>query len=71
MKFKFIRDYANQFSVERMAHILQVSRSGYYKYIKNSVSNRENKNLKMIDMIKAIYIYKADELMEALGFMQN
>ena len=41
MKYQFIKDNLSGFSVERMAKVLNLSRSGFYAWGKRSRSSRE------------------------------
>ncbi len=55
MKYQFIKDNHSGFSVERMAKVLNVSRSGFYAWGKRPRSNREIENARLDVEIKAIY----------------
>ncbi len=50
-----MRNHKSFFSLEQMAHILGVSRSGYYDFIKRLPSARELENEKLIKKIKTIF----------------
>jgi len=50
-----MRNHRTLFSLEQMAHILGVSRSGYYDFIKRPPSIRELESKKLIAKIKAIF----------------
>jgi putative transposase len=52
MKYGFISQYKNEFSVERMSKVLGVSRSGYYAFIKAGSCKRDQENEKLIGKIK-------------------
>jgi len=56
MKFKFMQEKADEFSLEKMAKVLQVSVSGYYSYINRRSSLREEENNELIDVIEKIYL---------------
>ena len=43
------------FSIEKMAEILNVSKSGYYAYLKQKISNRKIENTQLLEKIKYIY----------------
>lgn len=47
--------YKEKFSLERMAKILKVSRSGYYDYLKTRGQRKRDKDLKLVTEIKAIF----------------
>ena len=51
MKYQFIKKYRSQFSVKEMCHVLQTSRSGYYRWLKNPKSNRTIENEKLLNEI--------------------
>ena len=55
MKYQFIKDNLSGFSVERMAKVLQVSRSGFYVWTKQPRSNRDIENTKLDIEIKAVH----------------
>lgn len=50
-----MRNHKSLFSLEQMAHILGVSRSGYYDFIKRLPSASELENEKLIKKIKTIF----------------
>lgn len=49
MKYGFIWDHSNEFSVQRICQVLDVSRSGYYSWLNRKPSKRklENQGLKL------------------------
>lgn len=48
-------NHKEQWSIEEMARTLSVSRSGYYSFLKNKRSAREQKSLVLIDKIRLIH----------------
>src|SRR5215207_3924062 len=48
MRFEFMQKYEKELSVEKMAEVLGVSRSGYYDFLnrRESIRAKENKRLK-------------------------
>ncbi|KIE05226.1 Isrso8-transposase orfb protein [Candidatus Jidaibacter acanthamoeba] len=56
-RFKFMQKYKDKFKLERMAKMLKVSRSGYYKYLNSKIERKEDKDLRLVTEIKAIYSY--------------
>ena len=71
MKYWFIREHHQPHSVEKMAKTLKVSRSGYYKWLNRSSSERKQENEELIDQIKAIqerahYRYGSPRVTQAL-----
>ena len=51
----FIKDHIEEFPVGKMCQVLQVSRSGYYKWTHRTPSKRELKNKMLTCEIKQIY----------------
>jgi len=47
--------HRSEFRVAKMAEVLQVSRSGFYAYLRRPKSNREIENELLLEKIKAIY----------------
>jgi len=50
-----MRNHKSLFSLELMAHILGVSRSGYYDFVKKLPSTRDLENEKLIKKIKTVF----------------
>jgi len=55
MIYGFMRDHRFIFPIERMAGVLQVSRSGYYAWMKRPPSRRNIENRRLDAQITAIY----------------
>ena len=55
MTFQFIEAYRDEFPVRRMCQVLDVSSSGYYAWRGRPVSQREQKNLALVDQIKQVH----------------
>ena len=55
MKYEFIHTNRSEFVVEKMCQVLNVSRSGYYRYTVGEISQRSIENLILLAAIKAIY----------------
>lgn len=55
MIYGFMRDHRFMFPIERMAEVLQVSRSGYYAWVKRPPSRRDIENRRLDVEITAIY----------------
>jgi putative transposase len=55
MKYRFMREYSEEFSVERMSKVFNVSRSGYYKFLKAAPSARSKANEILVTKIKAVH----------------
>jgi hypothetical protein len=52
VKYHFIEEHRDTHSVEMMAEALDVARSGYYKWQKQSLTKRKCEDLDLIDDIK-------------------
>lgn len=55
MKYRFIMENLKRFRIGKMCEVLEVSRSGYHKYIKGRLSQRKIENMKIVERIKKIY----------------
>ena len=55
MRFQFIDAHTQQFSIQRMCKVLQVSRSGYYAWRGRPVSAREMANQALVEEIRAVH----------------
>jgi transposase InsO family protein len=56
MKYEFMKNHADEFNLERMSKMLEVSRSGYYNYIKNKpLSKQAQENKRLEEEIKRIH----------------
>lgn len=55
MKFKFMKEHAHEFSVERMSKMFKVSRNGYYKFLQSKPSKRSKENIELLEKIKKVH----------------
>jgi transposase InsO family protein len=55
MRYRFISDHREIFRVGRMCNVLDVSRSGYYAWLKRPESLRKKENRKLAIQIKVIH----------------
>lgn len=55
MKYAFIKDNNNFFSIDALCDVLDVSRSGYYDWLYRPVSNREQSNNQLLGQIIDIH----------------
>lgn len=46
--YEFIKVHEHQFSVEMMCRLLEVTRSGYYEWLKNAMSKRAQEDAKLL-----------------------
>lgn len=51
-----MRNHADQWTIEEMAHVLAVSHSGYYRYCYEVVSQRAEANAVLLEAIRHIFI---------------
>lgn len=56
MKYGFISEHVNQFSVGLLCEVLLVSRSGYYNWLYRKPSKREQANKFLDEQIKVVYM---------------
>ena len=54
MKYRFMKEHHQSHSVEKMARILRISRSGYYKWLSRPYSRRKWENEELLEQIRAI-----------------
>lgn len=55
MKYRFILENREIFRLEKMCKMLEVSKSGYHKYVNRKMSKRRRENLRILEQIKRIY----------------
>lgn len=55
MKFEFMKDHQDEFNIERMSQVFDVSRSGYYQFIGTKPSARSQENERLLEKIKAAH----------------
>lgn len=55
MRFEFIKEHSNRFCVEKMAKILGVSRSGYYKFRKRGAGKRKIREAELVEKIRFLH----------------
>ena len=55
MLFKLIKQFSSNFEVEKLCTTLSVSRSGYYRWLKNPFSNKKEIQEKVLQQIKDVY----------------
>ena len=55
MKYEFMKTYEATYSIERMSKVFKICRSGYYKFKKSGLSNREKENIRLLGRIKRVH----------------
>ncbi len=55
MKYQFMQQHEEEFSLERMSKMLNVSRSGYYQFMKSKPSKQDCENERLLVKIKKIH----------------
>jgi putative transposase len=55
MKYAFMAEHEQEFSLKRMCRVLRVSRSGYYAWKHRPASEQERANLELLAQIRAAY----------------
>ena len=55
MKYRFMEEYGNTFTLKRMSKALRISRSGYYQWRKRLPSTREKDNERLLGQIREVY----------------
>jgi len=72
VKYALIAEYVNEFTVALMCRVLQVSRSGYYRWLSGGLSERAKRRAEMEGLIKDTYeafeaIYGAPRIAKELN----
>lgn len=55
MKYKFIKENSNNFTIDIMCDVFEVSRSGYYFWKDRPLSNRSSANKVLLEEIKRVF----------------
>jgi transposase InsO family protein len=53
MRYQYIREHREEFSVKRMCQLLSVTRSGYYAWRPEKRNLREKENLVLVEQIRS------------------
>jgi putative transposase len=55
MKYAFIKAHRREFDTAVMCRLLDMSRSGFYAWLQNPLSNRALENRRLLGLIRASY----------------
>lgn len=55
VRYRFIRDHRSKFHAEKMCSVLEVSRSGFYKWLKSPLSERRQQRQRLTERIQYHY----------------
>ena len=55
MRYEFIRDYRREFRVKKMCEVLEVSRGGFYSWLKRPESERSRVNRRLLSHIRVAF----------------
>lgn len=72
MKYQFMQQHEQEFSIKRMSIVFQVSRSGYYQFITAKLSDQAKENSRLLSKIQVIHVqsrrtYGSPRIHAALG----
>jgi putative transposase len=54
--YQFIKAHRDQYSVQMMCRVLEVVQSGYYDWLKQSVSNRAREDARLLRLIRVSFV---------------
>jgi putative transposase len=54
--YEFIKAHQHEYSVETMCRVFRISRSGYYAWLKEPMSNRAQEDARLLRLIRASYV---------------
>ena len=60
MRYKFIREHRQEYSIKRMCQVLSVTRSGYYAWQPEKTGLRALENQILVEQIQAEHHFTAD-----------
>jgi putative transposase len=55
MKYEFMNNHKDEFSIEKMSKMFNISRSSYYQFIQGEPTKRSLENERLLEKIKAIH----------------
>ncbi len=55
LKYTFIKAHRQDFDTAMMCRLLDVSRSGFYQWLRNPLSNRAVEDQRLLGLIRAAY----------------
>jgi putative transposase len=55
MKYKFIEENRSEFRVKKMCQVMDVSQSGYYRWLRKPISNRKTEKQVLQRIIKDLF----------------
>ncbi|QJD85265.1 IS3 family transposase [Cohnella herbarum] len=55
VKYMFIYEHRSEYRLEKMCRVMEVSRSGYYKWLGRSESERERQHKEWTEQVKEVY----------------
>jgi putative transposase len=54
--YEFIKSPRDRYSVQTMCRVLDVAPSGYYKWLKEPLSNRAQEDARLLRLIRASFV---------------
>ena len=57
--YQFIEAHQDQYAVKTMCRLLNVTRSGYYAWLKEPISNHTHEDARLLRLIRASFFWRA------------
>lgn len=55
MKYRFVNEHRHQYAITTMCQVLQIARAGFYQWLHKPVSDREQENIRLLQLIHDSY----------------
>lgn len=55
MKYRFVNEHRHQHAITTMCQVLRIARAGFYQWLHKPVSDREQENIRLLQLIRDSY----------------